>query len=150
MPPCVTVQIAPPCSISAAGPVELQLQSSPRPQGGDCLAPGSWHSVLEKLRHAPVVTFGTPQALADYQEFVCACIQQAASAAASDAGWSDCVDHLLRPLARALQLAQAGKTSSGRALAVELLGYAQLAQQVAGQLRGGGNAFTAPPPLDSE
>ena len=56
--------------------------------------------------------------------------------AACDKAFEECAQSLLVPLARALELVKAGKTTSGRALAVELIGFAQLAR-LAEQLKFG-------------
>lgn len=130
------------CPISAAGPVDfLKPSQHVVIQYKPDATYSSWHAVLEKLRKAPVVTFGTPQELAAYQSFVTSCIRKAAELAAADKSWTDCVEAILVPLQRALELVKAGKTSSARCLAVELIGYAHLAQ-LAEQLKGGkGNAL---------
>jgi hypothetical protein len=96
--------------------------------------------VLAVLQSAPSVVVGTPQELAEHQTFVYRCIDTAAKLVAADSSWEDCNQVLLTPLGRALELVRAGKTSSGRALAVGLIGYAQLAQQLSEQLRSVGNA----------
>lgn len=99
-----------------------------------------WSWTLKHLQSAPSVVVGTPQELAEYQAFVYRCIEKAAELVAADSSWEACNHALLTPLARALELVKAGKTSSGRALAVGLIGYAQLAEQLSEQLRSVGNA----------
>lgn len=99
-----------------------------------------WSEVLCVLQSAPSVVLGTAQELAEYQAFVYRCIEKAAELVAADSSWEACNQVLLTPLARALELVKAGKTSSGRALAVGLIGYAQLAEQLSEQLRSVGNA----------
>lgn len=102
----------------------------PLPPPADSHSSACWPELLKKLRDAPCVTVGTPQQLVEYQTFVYRCIEKVAEGIGADSTWADCNDVLLEPCRRALELVAAGKTSRGRAVAVGLIGLANLSEQL--------------------
>lgn len=140
--PCISVlscSRADHCSISAAaGPVVLQQPSS--------LAQlTAWDAALALLRDAPQLTRGTPQQHAEAQQHAASCIQRARDLVQADSLWNEC-GQLVIALDKALALVLDGRVSQGRALAVEMIGFAQLQAQLAQQLKSVGLPHNANPP----
>lgn len=135
MSPCVSIvscvdSLA--CSISAtAGPSVLQPGTSCWNSGRQQAS--QWSGPLQKLRDERPVTFGTPQELSEYQNFAVSCIEKAQALVQADSLWNEC-NQVIANLDRALSLCKAGRSAQGRALAVELIGFAQLQSRLAEQL----------------
>jgi hypothetical protein len=94
---------------------------------------------LRLLANTPPVAYGTQDELIQYQTFAFRCIEKAHTLVQADSTW-ECKEVLLVPMERALELVKAGKTCSGRSLAVGLIGYAQLAAKLSEQLKQCANA----------
>lgn len=114
-----------------------------QPAGGLSSLPAAvsepgWCGPLRALAGVPELSYGTAAELAGYAAFVGARIAEALAAGRACREWSSC--GLLERLEKAAALVAANRTSAGRAMAVESLGFASLAGHLAscGERRGAG------------
>lgn len=114
-------------SITAAGAVDtITLSSQPIRQTNG--VPG-WVQPLVALRDQAIVRSGTAEELCSYQEFVKRCISDAASRVASLEA-DLVVASLQSQLSRSMELCRSNRAVLARNAAVQLLGFAELAQQL--------------------